>query len=185
MELFETINTRYSAKNLKTDAVPRDMLEKILDAGNHAPNHYRVRPWRFFVLSGGARNTLGDVMAASQLDRTPDAPKEALDNIRALPLRAPVIITVGVDKPVEKKVIGEENIAAVSAACQNILLAAHALGLGAIWRTGEWARDARVKEFFGLAEDQTISGFIYIGYPEIVTESAARPSFEDRTTWME
>ena len=60
MELFETINTRYSAKNLKTDAVPRDMLEKILDAGNHAPNHYRVRPWRFFVLSGGARNKLGD-----------------------------------------------------------------------------------------------------------------------------
>ncbi|MBK8420504.1 nitroreductase family protein [Candidatus Villigracilis saccharophilus] len=81
--------------------------------------------------------------------------------------------------------IGEENIAAVSAACQNILLAATLWDSGAIWRTGEWARDAKVKEFFGLAEDQTISGFIYIGYPEIVTESAARPSFEDRTTWME
>ncbi|MBK7452354.1 MAG: nitroreductase [Anaerolineales bacterium] len=137
--------------------VPRT-CSKNIRRRNHAPNHYRVRPWRFFVLSGGARNKLGDVMAASQLDRMPDAPKEALDNIRALPLRAPVIITVGVDKPVEKKVIGEENIAAVSAACQNILLAAHSLGLGAIWRTHEWARDAKVKEFFGLAEDQTISG---------------------------
>ncbi len=185
MELFEAINTRYSAKNLKTDAVPRDMLEKILEAGNHAPNHYKVRPWRFFVLTGDVRNQLGDVMAASLHDRMPDAPKEALDKTRALPLRAPVIIAVGVDKPLETKVIDSENIAAVSAACQNMLLAAHALELGAIWRTGEWARDAKVKEFFGFSEDQHIAGFIYIGYAEVNSGPLARPSFEDRTTWME
>jgi nitroreductase len=185
MELFEAINTRYSAKNLKTDAVPHDLIEKILDAGNRAPNHYKVRPWRFFVLTGDSRNKLGDIMAASQHDRFPDAPKEVLDKTQALPLRAPVIIAVAVDKPVDTKVIEAENIAAVSAACQNILLAAHALGLGAIWRTGEWTRDTKVKKFLGLSEDQTISGFIYAGYPEMVAESATRPSFEDRTIWME
>ena len=185
MELFEAINTRYSAKNLKPDAVPRGMIEKILDAGNRAPNHFKVRPWRFFVLTGDSRNKLGDVMAASQHDRMPDAPNDALDKTRALPLRAPVIIAVAVDKPADTKVIEAENIAAVSAACQNILLAAHALGLGAIWRTGEWTRDTNVKKFFGLSEDQTISGFIYAGYPEIAAEVLARPSFEDRTTWME
>ncbi|MBI5945221.1 MAG: nitroreductase [Chloroflexi bacterium] len=185
MELFEAIKTRYSVKTVKTDAVPREMIEKILDAGNHAPNHFKVRPWRFFVLTGNARNKLGDVMAASQRDRLPDLPQEALDKTRLLPLRAPVIIAVGVDEPVESKVIEMENVAAVSAACQNILLAAHALGLGAVWRTGEWARDAKVKEFFGLAEDQQVSGFIYIGYPDVVFEPSAKPSFEDRTTWME
>lgn len=185
MELFEAIKTRYSAKTVKTDAVPRDMLEKILDAANHAPNHFKVRPWRFFVLTGNGRNKLGDVMAASQHDRLPDLPQEALDKTRALTLRAPVIIAVGVDKPVESKVIEVENIAAVSAACQNILLAAHALGLGAIWRTGEWARDAKVKECFDLSADQHISGFIYIGYPDVLVEPSAKPSFEDRTTWIE
>jgi len=185
MELFEAIKTRYSAKAVKPDAVPREVIEIILDAGNQAPNHFKVRPWRFFVLTGNARNKLGDVMAASQHDRLPELPQEGLDKTRALPLRAPVIIAVSVDKPVETKVIEVENISAVSAACQNILLAAHALGLGAVWRTGEWARDPRVKEFFGLVEDQHIAGFIYIGYPETAGSPLVKPSFEDRTVWME
>jgi nitroreductase len=86
---------------------------------------------------------------------------------------------------VEPKVIELENYSAASAACENILLTAHGLGLGAIWRTGDWARDAKVKEFFGLAADQYIVGFIYIGYPETAGEPAPRPSFEDRTVWME
>jgi nitroreductase len=185
MELFEAIKTRYSAKAMKTDAVARDLVEKILDAGNRAPNHYKVRPWRFFVLTGNARNQLGDVMAASQRDRLPDAPQEALDKTRALPLRAQVVIAVGVDKPAEPKVLELENYAAVSAACQNMLLAAHALGLGAIWRTGDWTHDAKVREFIGLAEDQQIAGFIYVGYPDVVPAPPVKASFADRTTWME
>jgi nitroreductase len=185
MDIFEAINTRYSVKKLKADSLPRDVIEKLLDAGNRAPNHYKVRPWRFFVLTENARNKLGDVMAASQHDRQPDMPLEGLDKTRALPLRAPVVIAVGVDKPVEPKVLELENYAAASAACQNILLAAHALGLGAIWRTGDWSRDAKVKEFFGLTADQHVAGFIYVGYPENAGEPAVRPSFEDRTVWME
>ena len=184
MELFEAIKTRYSAKTVKADAVPRDLIEKILDAGNSAPNHFKVRPWRFFVLTGNARNKLGDVMAASQHDRLPDLAQEGLDKTRALPLRAPVIIAVGVDQPVETKVLEIENIMAVAAACQNMLLAVHALGLGAVWRTGEWTQDVRVKEFLGLAHDQHIAGFLYIGYPEPGGAPLEKPSFEDRTTWV-
>jgi len=90
-----------------------------------------------------------------------------------------------VDKPAEPKVLELENYAAAAAATQNMLLAAHALGLGAKWRTGEWARDPKVKEFLGLDTDQHIVGFIYIGYPEFVAQEPARPSFEDRTVWME
>jgi nitroreductase len=185
MDTFEAINNRYSVSKVKADSLPRDVIGKLLDAGNRAPNHYKVRPWRFFVLTGNGRNKLGDVMSASQRDRQPDLPQEALDKTRALPLRAPVVIAVGVDKPVETKVLELENYAAVSAACQNILLAAHALGLGAIWRTGDWSRDAKVKEFFGLTVDQQIAGFIYVGYPETAGEPAPRPSFEDRTVWMD
>ncbi len=184
MDIFEAINTRYSVKKLKADSLPRDVIEKLLDAGNRAPNHYKVRPWRFFVLTGNGRNKLGDVMAASQHDRQPEVPLEGLDKTRALPLRAPVVIAVGVDKPVETKVLELENYAAASAACENILLAAHALGLGAIWRTGDWSRDAKVKEFFGLTADQHIAGFIYVGFPETAVEPAPRSSFEDRTVWM-
>jgi nitroreductase len=184
MDIFETIKNRHSVGKVKADALPPDVIVQLLDAGSQAPNHFKVRPWRFVVLTGNGRNKLGDVMADSLRARQPDLPPEGLDKTRALPLRAPVIIAVGVDKPTEAKIPDLENYAAASAACQNILLAAHALSLGAIWRTGDWARDAKVKEFLGFESDQHIAGFLYIGYPESVGEYPLRPSFEDRTVWI-
>jgi nitroreductase len=185
MDVFEAIHNRHSLGKVKPDPVPRELIEKILHAAVQAPNHYKVRPWRFVVLSGEGLRKLGDVMAASQQERHPEFPLEAFEKCRALPLRAPVVIAVGVDKPSEAKVLEIENICAAAAATQNLLLAAHALGLGAKWRTDIWARDAKVKEFLGFDVDQLIIGFIYLGYPEFEVEPALRPSFNDRTVWME
>jgi nitroreductase len=185
MEIFDAIHGRQTISKVKQDTVPHDVIEKLLSAGAQAPNHHKVRPWRFVVLTGDGRKKLGDVMAASFLDRNPATPPEGLDKTRALPLRAPVVIVVGADKSAEPKIVEMENISAASAAAQNILLAAHALGLGAIWRTGEWARDANVKEFLGFAADQQIIGFIYVGYPDVTPEPYVRQGFEDRVTWVE
>ena len=185
MDVFEAIHTRHSQGKVKSDPVSNELIEKLLDAAVQAPNHYKVRPWRFVVLTGEGLNKLGDVMAASQQARHPEYPVDAFDKCRTLPLRAPVVIAVGVDKPSEAKVLEIENVAAVAAAIQNLLLAAHAMGLGAKWRTSEWARDPMVKEFLGFEPDQHIIGFIYIGYPEFIAEPAPRPSFEDRTVWMD
>jgi len=185
MEIFEAIHGRLTIKNVKQDALPRGMIEKLLSAAVQAPNHHKVRPWRFVVLTGDGRKKLGDVMAASFLDHNPATPPEGLDKTRALPLRAPVLIAVGVDKPADSKIVEVENISAASAACQNILIAANALGLGAVWRTGNWARDSNVKEFLGFSADQYIVGFIYVGYPEVIPEPYVRQGFEDRTVWME
>jgi len=185
MDVFEAIYSRHSQKKVKQDPVPRELIEKILSAAVQAPNHYKVRPWRFVVLTGNARDKLGEVMAASLRDRHPEFPQEAFDKAQATPLQAPVVIAVGVDQPTEAKVLEIENICAAAAACQNLLLAAHALGLGAKWRTGEWARDTKVKEFLGFEPDQHIIAFIYVGYPEFDAEYAPRPSFEDRMVWME
>jgi len=185
MDVFEAIHNRHSIKKVKQDAVPSELIVKLLDAAVQAPNHYKIRPWRFVVLTGDARHRLADVMFASLRDRHPELPQEAFNKAHATPFQAPVIIAVGVDKPSEPKVLEIENICAASAAIENLLLAAHALGLGAKWRTGEWARDAMVKEFLGFDSAQHIVGFIYVGYPEFVVEYPERPSFEDRTVWME
>ncbi|HLA07316.1 MAG TPA: nitroreductase [Anaerolineales bacterium] len=185
MEIFEAIHTRHVQSKVKQDPVPKELIEKLLSAAVQAPNHYKVRPWRFVVLMEKGRNRLGDVMAASQQDRNLDLPPEAVDKTRTLPLRAPVVIAVGVDKPGEPRILEIENISAVAAACQNLLLAAHASGLGVQWRTGDWARDAKVKEFLGFSADQHLIAFLYIGYPEFIAEHELRPSFEDRTVWME
>ncbi|MDP1547965.1 MAG: nitroreductase [Anaerolineales bacterium] len=186
MDVFDAIHGRQTINKVKQDALPREVIEKLLSAGAQAPNHYKVRPWRFVVLTGDGRRKLGDVFAASFLERNPAAPTEAADKPRSLPLRAPLVIAVGADKPApDTKAIEIENIASASAAAMNILLAAHALGLGAIWRTGEWARDAKVKEFLGFAADQHIIGFIYVGHPDVAPESYVRQGFEDRVTWVE
>jgi nitroreductase len=183
MDVFEAIFARQSIGKVRPDPLARETIEKLLAAAVQAPNHYKVRPWRFIVLTGAALNELGEVMAASLAAQNPSLPPEALEKERAKPLRAPVIIAVGVDKPGEPKVSEIENIAAVAAACQNILLAATALGLGAIWRTGPTALDVRVKAWLGLQPDQHLLGLIYLGYPEHDPAPVARPGFEDRTTW--
>lgn len=184
MQILDAIHARKTVKVMKRDELARDLVEKLLSAGAQAPNHHKVRPWRFVVLTGDGLRKLGDVFAASLADRKPETPPEGLDKSRTLPLRAPVIIAVGADKPAEPKISEVENISAASAACQNILLAANSLGLGAIWRTGEWASDKKVKEFLGFAPDQHIVGFIYIGYPEVTPEPYTRAGFEDRVRWI-
>ena len=185
METLICIHSRRSYGVLKADPVSKEKVEALLGAAVQAPNHYKVRPWQFIVISGIGLSKLGDVMAKSLSQKTPDLPADALDKERAKPLRAPLIIAVGVSKPSEPKISEVENICASAAACQNILLAAHELGLSAIWRTGPSATDPMVKEFLGLGPEQHLIGFIYIGYPDKTPEPAERPSYQDRTTWIQ
>lgn len=184
METLIAVHSRRSNGSVKQDAIPKSLIETILSAAAQAPNHYKVRPWRFFVITGQGRNRLGDAMARSLSQKNQDIPKEALERERAKPLRAPLIIAVGVDKPIEPKVLEIENICATASACQNILLAAQALGLAAIWRTGPAALDTMVKDFLGLEHDQHLISFIYIGYPDKTAAPIDRPDFTDRTVWI-
>jgi nitroreductase len=185
MEILEAIHTRQSIGQVKPDPVPRELIEKILAAAVQAPNHFKVRPWRFVVMTGAGREKLGEAMAQSTKLNKPDATEEDLQKDRAKPLRAPVVIAVAVDKPGLTKAKEIENVCAAAAAVENMLLAVHALDLAAIWRTGPAATDPLVKQFFGWEADQHLIGFVYIGYPQSESIPPTRPSFEDRTVWLE
>jgi len=185
METLVAIATRHSIPKVKHDPVPEAIITRLLTAGVQAPNHHRVRPWRFVVLTGAGRSRLGDVMAEAKKQRDPDSAPEVLEVERTRPLRAPLIIAIGVDQPADPKVVEVENICAAAAAAQNILLAAHDLGLAAMWRTGAVASDPLIKLFLGFQADQHVIGFLYIGYPEDGDRVYQdRPAYEDRTTWM-
>lgn len=184
MDALEAIHSRQSIGKVRPDPIAHDLIEQILSAGAQAPNHYKVRPWRFVVLTGRSRERLGAAMAESLRRRDPAATGEALFAERNKALRAPALIAVGVDKPAGKA-IEIENVCAAAAAVQNMLLAAHALGLGAKWRTGPAAYHPVVKAFLGFEPDQHLIGFIYIGYPESMPAAPARPSHADRTVWLE
>lgn len=185
MDALEAILTRHSIAKVKTDPVPHEMIEKLLQAAVQAPNHYHVRPWRFVVLTGKSRNELGEILAQALKKQNPELPESGMEIERAKPLRAPVLIAVGVDKPADPRVLEIENICAVAAAVENLLLAAHAVGLGAHWRTGSAARDPEVKKFLGFSPEQELISFVYIGYPDMIPSMEERPSFGDRTVWME
>jgi nitroreductase len=184
MDIFEAIYNRQSIGKVKTDPIPQELIEKLLAAGAQAPNHRDVRPWRFIVISGEGRKQLGDAFAESLKAQKPDIEEAALNAERAKFFRSPVIIAVGVDKPSASNVVEIENVCAAAAASQNIVLAAHALGLGAQWRTGGAVTDANVKAFLGLQADQHLIALIYVGYPMAEPAPKTRPTFEDRTRWI-
>jgi nitroreductase len=185
MDALENIFSRHSWPKVRPDPVPRELIEKLLDAAVQAPNHHRNRPWRFFVLTGDARVRLGEAMAQAVKQHNPDASEADLHREREKPLRAPVVIAVAADCPSEPRILDVENLAATAAAVENLLLAAHALGLGAMWHTGSAAYDPAVKAFFGLTPEQHLVSFVYVGYPEPLPHLPERPSFQGYTTWME
>jgi nitroreductase len=185
LDAIEAILTRHSITKVKSDPVPRKIIEKLLLAAVQAPNHYQVRPWRFVVLTGNSREALGEVMAQSLKQQHPELMDAALEKERVKPLRAPVLIAVGVEKSADPRVLETENVCSVAAAVENLLLAVHAEGLGGMWRTGPAALDPLVKKFLGFESDQKLLGFVYLGFPDMTPPVLERPSFEDRTVWKD
>lgn len=162
MELLSGIESRTSALKLGDPAPSREQIEQIIRAGARAPDHGRLRPWRFVVLGQEGRAQLGEAMAAMQRAKSPQSTPEQLDAERRKTQRAPIIIVVAA-KISRIRIPEIEQINAVSAAAQNMCLAAHALGLGVMWKTGAAAYDEGVKALFGLAPEDHIVAFLYLG----------------------
>ena len=161
METYEAIMTRRSVPKVSDRAPGTATIEKLLDAAVRAPTHHVTEPWRFIVLRGDALRGLGAAWAAG-VER---AGKNA-EGIAAKALRAPVVIVV-IARPKTHlpKVVEVEEHHAIGAAIQNILLAAHALGLGAMVRTGPAATLPEVRDFLHLGDSEHVAGFVYVGYP--------------------
>jgi nitroreductase len=122
-----------------------------------------TEPWRFTVLRGDARVALGRLWAERAADAiAPDQREKFIEGEARKPLRAPVLIVVSA-RTDENPVRAEEDLTATAAAVQNLLLAAHAKGLGAAWKTGKMIYDLEVKRFFGLDPTDRIVAVVYLG----------------------
>ncbi len=158
-----TIVGRVSPGKLTEPAPPPDVVAELLRAAVRAPDHGRLQPWRFIVVEGSAREAFGELLAASLRRREPDADPAKLTAERAKAMRAPLIIIAAAEPQPHATIPEIEQVMAVSAATQNLLIAAHARGYGAFWRTGAPAYDAEVKRTLDLAANAHIVGFIYVG----------------------
>jgi nitroreductase len=183
VSLLEAIASRRSVGRLLPDPLPRETVEELLAAAVAAPNHHLTAPWRFVVLAGDARREVGEAHARAVARAKPDLPPEGLAKEAARLERAPVVvaaIVLGADDPVQAR----EDRDAVAAAIENLLLAAHGGGLGAMWRTGAMVDEPEVREALGLAPGDAVVGFVYLGRPAgPAPDRPPRPPLGDVAVW--
>ena len=182
MDAIEVLFARRSTGRLAAPAPSEDDLSLIMRAACAAPDHEELRPWRFTVLEGDAKDRFGAVLADAYIAR---CAAEGIDPVPAKTEkertklgRAPMVIVAGA-AVVDGKVPPVEQLMAVGAACQNALLAATALGYGSMWRTGDPAYDVRVKAAVGLGPDDAIVGFLYLGSFREDSDGPPKPNEPD------
>ena len=182
MDAMKLLLERASAVQLKDPGPTQEELDTMLRTALRAPDHGRLRPWHFVVISGEERARFGALLADSLKAREPGASPDMLERERQKALRAPVILIVAGRVKPSDKIPEVEQIISAGAAAEHVMLAAQALGYGAMWRTGAPAYDARVKEGLQLQPSDAIIGIIYIGTPGMAARESPRPDLGDFVT---
>ncbi|MDE3740060.1 nitroreductase family protein [Metapseudomonas resinovorans] len=166
MEALDALLNRVSLARLHEPAPDAAQREVLFRAALRAPDHGYLRPWRFLTIEGEGRAKLGELFVSAVLAKDPQAPEAATTKARNMPLRAPLMVVVVATLQAGHKVPEVEQLLSAGCAAHGMLLAAHALGLGAIWRTGDMAYDLTVANGLGLAENERVVGFLYLGSVE-------------------
>jgi nitroreductase len=175
-QALDLLLSRRSAKArfLAAPGPSAEELTRILTAAARVPDHGKLAPWRFIVFEGEARARFGQMLVeALRETETPSAEREAQEAGRFL--SAPLVVGV-VSRARPGLPIPEwEQILSAGAVCQNLLIAAHALGYVAVWLTGWFAYHPKVLQRLGLAAGERIAGFIHIGTGTAPVEERPRP----------
>lgn len=155
-------------------------LEQILTIAARVPDHKKLVPWRFIVFSGSARAAFGEKIAAACLAEERETPSAfRLETERKRLMRAPVVVAV-ISRVVPKPGAPEwEQLLSAGAACYNLCVAANASGFVTSWLT-EWiAYSPAIRGDLGLAENERVAGFVYIGTKSDEPEERERPVLAD------
>jgi nitroreductase len=185
MQAIDLLLTRRSARTLAEPAPDAASLELILASAVRAPDHGRLRPWRFVVVREAARARLGELLAAHLQRSHAQVLPETLERERSKALRAPLIIVVGAHVNSAVKIPVIEQVLAAAAAAEAMMLAAVALGFNAMWKTGSAAYDSTVKQALGFEPHDAIVGFLYLG-TELGAAAPDAPSpWQDLVSYLE
>ncbi|PKM76271.1 MAG: nitroreductase [Firmicutes bacterium HGW-Firmicutes-15] len=189
MEFFDVIKNRRAVRQYKPDLLSKEDILKILDAGNWAPSGRNLQQWDFIVVSGEKKIEMGKSYKVISEVYTADWEQSARDafvQYAATYGGAPVIIVVLTDAD---KIPGirKMNLESASAAMENILLAARALGLGTCWMTGPLQDEASIRQILHIPESKEIVAVTPLGYPVAFPEAPPRldPELRDKVSWIE
>ena len=172
------------AKTLAPMAPDRETIETLLTAAARTPDHGKLEPFRFLVITGDARQRLRDAVAA-HMETAGEAP-EKIEKQAGSFLHGGAIVAV-VCAPVPSPKIPEwEQHMAAGGACLALLNAALAAGWGANWLTG-WASECRafLEGDLGLSETEFVAGFIHLGEETVAPADRPRPDLAAKTSWID
>lgn len=172
-----------SPKEMQGDGPSAEQIDIILRAAHRVPDHGKLGPWRFVVFTGAARLNFGRALGEIYQADFPHITADITTAQEQLFLRAPSIIAVISTAGPHIKIPEWEQILSAGAACQNILVAAHALGFKACWLTEWYSYHNKVKTLLGLEEHHQIAGFIYIGNYPGTPEDRVRPPLAERVSY--
>lgn len=163
MDALKALHERVSAPRLSSPAPSGEVLANIQRAAFRAADHGRMRPWRFLVLEDEGLVALGELFVRAEAVKNPDLSDKEKERARGRPLRAPMVIVAIASPKANLKVPEVEQVISTGATVQNMITAAYAQGVGAIWRTGDYAYDDTVMDGLGLDGGEKIVGFLYLG----------------------
>lgn len=180
--VIDAIKQRRSIRAYQRKPIPRDILNAVIEAGNEAPSAMNSQPWRFVVVEDpDAKRKLLNASRPQankiiELAKDADPERYAMIKKRLAKMPDPVYYSA----PAIVFVIGKGRYAAHSCplACENMMLAAHALGLGSCW-VGFGAmvtEDPEARSLLELKDEEAIFGPILLGYP---SDSPKRPPKKD------
>lgn len=175
MELYQALNERRSLPQLGLPAPDASTLARAFAAAARAPDHRLLRPWRYLVIQGEALDQLGNLFLKAVSSSDPERAEREGDRLRQMPRRAPMLVVAVLAAREHATVPEWEQWLSLGASVQNLLLALHGEGYGAMWRTGELAEHPVVLAGLGLAPGERIGGFLYVGTPLADKAAPAQP----------
>lgn len=185
--LFEAIYSTRSMRRLKSDPIPREVIERIIDAGVHAPSGSNFQNWAFVVVDGAddkrfirdrylryyrELERLGSIPAMTEIPPERRRMFETATHLAEHMDKVPIILLActGTDFPTYADANNPRSItatlhASIYPAVQNILLAARALGVGATLTTLHYFFEDELKARLGIPADKEVAGLVPMGYP--------------------
>ncbi|MEU6576283.1 nitroreductase [Streptomyces sp. NPDC046805] len=174
MDVMTAVLTRRSEHRLVEPAPQDEEFAYLLRAAATAPDHGRLRPWRWILVRGEGRAALGRAFADEY-----EGPESRREQLETKPQKAPLLATL-VFAPVPNDTahggsIPEwEQLAATSAMAGSLILLLHARGFGSVWRTGRFTESERTRRVLGLRPQERLLGWLYIGTPQRLRPSKRR-----------
>ena len=181
----DAIFGRRSVKRFTPREVSRGEIEELIAAAVTAPNHRMTQPWKFYVLGPKARQAYGEALGRRKAAKVadPDAAREVAAKVAAEHRDLPAMIAVAVQLSDDPE-IREEDYAAGFMAIENLVLAAHAMGLGTHLKSGAVMADPTARAAVGVGDGERIIATIHIGEPAASAPERPRKAAAEVTSWV-